>query len=354
MQPLRSLIPFVACSLVHSHLAQYRRGVQVRQTAVSASSSVADLASLVVSESATSPTLSSAAASVTLSSIQSTISSSVSMPLSISEIISTDPTDSTPRTAASSTIQTTLTDPNTAEGNSLTVDSTATSPMPSIATTIPATPPTGTTQATAPVTTMPPVAPLKDCLGGTAACTFTPTSTASSYYAEMTPLGLPLENCNEGNVTVTGHLGGEVTITDNWSVEIDAGAKFDLPGELEIGLDVKTTFEKGKEVQIAQSFDYPIPPDTKAALVGSASFIGIFGSMEMTYHGSNPKTVNNVVYFKSAENPNPIALLIMIPCGQPWPAWNATLAVPTSGASVADSRLSCFAIVGLVITALLT
>ncbi|KAF8192005.1 hypothetical protein K438DRAFT_1970368 [Mycena galopus ATCC 62051] len=264
-----------------------------------------------------------------------------------------DTTDSTPTTAASSTTQTTLTDPNTVKGNSLTGNSTATSPMPSIVTTVLATPPTGTTQATAPVTTIPPAAPLNDCLGGTAACTFTPTTTASSYYTEMTPLGLPLENCNEGNVTVTGHLGGSVTITDNWSVEIDAGAKFDLPGELEIGLDVKTTFEQGKEIQIAQSFDYPIPPDMKAALVGSASFMGIFGSMEMTYRGSNPKTVDNVVYFKSAENPDPIAILIMIPCNQSWPAWNATLAVATSEASEA-SRLSCFAIIGLVITALLT
>ncbi|KAJ7817353.1 hypothetical protein B0H14DRAFT_2842446 [Mycena olivaceomarginata] len=346
MRPLRALIPFVACSVVQSHLVQSRRDVQVRQT-LSASSSVEDSASPVVST--TSAALSSAFASVTPSFIMSTTSSPVSMPPSISEIISMDPTsDSTPTTAASSTTQTTLMDPSTREGNSHATDSTTTSPRPSIATTVPATSPTGSSQVAAPTTTMAPPTPLNDCLGGIAACTFTPTS----YYTEMTPLGLPLENCNDRNETVTAHFSGAVTLSENWSVEVESG--FSLPGEIEIGLDVKTSFEKGKEIQMAQGFDYPIPPDTKAALVGSASFTGIFGSMEMTYHSSNSQTVQNVVYFKGAENPNPVALLMVVGCDQSWPAWNATPAIPTSGASVAGSRLSCFVIIGLVITALLT
>jgi hypothetical protein len=77
----------------------------------------------------------------------------------------------------------------------------------------------------------------------------------------MTPLGLPLENCNDRNETVTAHFSGAVTLSENWSVEVESG--FSLPGEIEIGLDVKTSFEKGKEIQMAQGFDYPIPPDTK-------------------------------------------------------------------------------------------
>ncbi|KAJ7334931.1 hypothetical protein DFH08DRAFT_939627 [Mycena albidolilacea] len=221
-------------------------------------------------------------------------------------------------------------DSTTAAGKSLSTDRTATSPGPSIATALPATSPTGTTQASTLATTMTPPAPLKDCLGGTAACTFIPTSTARSNYAEMTPLSLPLENCNDSNVTVTGHFSGAVTVTDNWSVEVEAGTGFSLPGLLEIGLNVKTSFEKGKEIEMEQAFDYPIPPNTKAALVGSASFIGIFGSMEMNYRGSDSQTVNNVVYFKSAENPNPVGLLMTVGCDQPWPVWNATPAVPTT------------------------
>ncbi|KAJ7878574.1 hypothetical protein B0H14DRAFT_1636336 [Mycena olivaceomarginata] len=354
MQLLRVLIPFAACSLIHSHSFQYRRGVQGRQTAVSVSSSVADSASP-VSESTTSTALSSAFASLTPSSIQSTTSFPVSTPrLSISQTISTEPTsESTPTTAPSSTTQTTVTDSTTVAGKSLSTDSTATSPGPSIATALPATSPTGTTQASALPTPVTPPAPLKDCLGGTAACTFIPTSTARSNYAEMTPLSLPLENCNDRNVTVTGHFSGAVTVTDNWSVEVEAGTGFSLPGLLEIGLDVKTSFEKGKEIEMEQAFDYPIPPNTKAALVGSASFIGIFGSMEMNHRGSDSHTVNNVVYFKSAENPNPVALLMTIGCDQPWPVWNATPALPTSGASAARNTLNCF-IIGLMIAALLT
>jgi hypothetical protein len=88
-------------------------------------------------------------------------------------------------------------------------------------------------------------------------------STARSDYAEMTPLGLPLENCNDRNVTVTGHFSGAVTVTDNWSLAVEANAGFSLPGEMEIGVDVTTSFEKGKEIQMAQGFDYPVPPNTK-------------------------------------------------------------------------------------------
>ncbi|KAJ7932171.1 hypothetical protein B0H13DRAFT_2263394 [Mycena leptocephala] len=234
----------------------------------------------------------------------------------------------------------------------------------SIATALPATLPTGTVvaHATASATTVK-SALLSDCLGGTAACTFTPTRTASGNYAEMTTLGLPLENCNDANVTATGHFSGSVTLTDNWSQAVDAGAGFSVPGYLNVGGDVKTSVEKGKEIQMAQSLDYPIPSNMKAALVASASFIWIFGNMDMQYP-SDFQTIKDVVYFTSAQDPGPVASLMTIGCDQPWPIWNATpavattapaCAVATSGASqMARSTLGCFVIVnGLVGAALL-
>ncbi|KAJ7881637.1 hypothetical protein B0H13DRAFT_2345077 [Mycena leptocephala] len=274
MQPLRALLPFFAFSLIHGYLTAYRRGIQVRQSA-----SVGD---------------------------------------------------STPTTAVFSTIVTD-TDSYLHSGS----DSGS-----SIATALPATSPTGTVvaHATASATTVK-SALLSDCLGGTAACTFTPTGlrfkrTASGNYAEMTPLGLPIENCNDANVTATGHFSGSVTLTDNWSQAVDAGAEFSVPGYLNVGGDVKTSVEKGKEIQMAQSLDYPIAPNMKAALVASASFIGIFGTMDMQYP-SDFQTIRDVVYFTSAQDPGPVASLMTIGCDQPWPIWNATSAVATTAPACA-------------------
>ncbi|KAJ6592407.1 hypothetical protein B0H19DRAFT_1087790 [Mycena capillaripes] len=196
----------------------------------------------------------------------------------------------------------------------------------------------GTTQVpipptlTAPpsVTTAPPsvatagTPSLDDCISKKASCAFTATSTGSAYPQE-TQIGAAFDNC-DSTVNVTQHFSGSVTITDNWSV--DASIGFDLPKFL--GLSVSTSIEHGKAVTMEQSYDYVVPPQARAVLVGTASFDAIFGNMNMKYSNHNAN-LNNVVYFKSDANQNPVVALRMFSCNEPLPTWNATAATAASG-----------------------
>ncbi|KAJ6544507.1 hypothetical protein B0H19DRAFT_1076611 [Mycena capillaripes] len=200
--------------------------------------------------------------------------------------------------------------------------STITSPSP---TQIPA-----STLTAPPSTTTTGTPSLDDCISKKASCAFTATfllnthgsrlglQSTGSAYPQETQIGAAFDNC-DSTVNVTQHFSGSVTITDNWSVE---------------------------------SYDYVVPPQARAALVGTASFDAIFGKMNMKY-SNYIANLNNVVYFKSDANQNPVVALRMFSCNESFPAWNATAAVPSGDGPMGRYTPRCLVISTLVLLALL-
>ncbi|KAJ6529204.1 hypothetical protein B0H19DRAFT_1333024 [Mycena capillaripes] len=185
---------------------------------------------------------------------------------------------------------------------------------------------------------------LDDCVSA-ATCSFNPTSTGSTY-PQQTQIGGAFDNC-DSSIAVHNTFSGSVTVTDNWSV--DVGVSLGIPKLL--GVDVQTTVEHGKEVTMSQTIDYTVPPQLQAALVGTASFNAIFGSMNMDY-GSHSSILNDVVYFQSTSN-QPEVGMRTIGCGQSWPIWNATAVDKPSPASNLRALWGYSLATGVVIMALL-
>ncbi|KAK7461963.1 hypothetical protein VKT23_008395 [Stygiomarasmius scandens] len=161
------------------------------------------------------------------------------------------------------------------------------------------------------------MAAMNECSEG-ASCSFTPTSTGSSY-PQQTLIGNAFDNCRS-NLTVRQHFEGNVTITDNWSVEV--GASIGLPKEL--GIDISGSVGHSETTTLSQSLDYEVPPQSKAALVGSATFDAIFGVLAVNSPSSGPMNIPDVVYFKrNTSVPNVVAVQ-QFGCNESWPIWNAT------------------------------
>ncbi|KAJ7907587.1 hypothetical protein B0H13DRAFT_1879418 [Mycena leptocephala] len=166
-------------------------------------------------------------------------------------------------------------------------------------------------------------------------------STGSAYPQE-TQIGAAFDNC-ASTVNVTQHFSGSVTITiiGAWVLAPDSSCPSPSRSLYRHLLDME------KEVTMEQSYDYQVPPKARAVLVGTASFDAIFGNMNMKYSNYNTD-LNNVVYFKSDANQNPVVALRMFGCNEPFPTWNATAATAASG----DGRIAHYTPRRLIISTL--
>ncbi|KAK7461962.1 hypothetical protein VKT23_008394 [Stygiomarasmius scandens] len=158
---------------------------------------------------------------------------------------------------------------------------------------------------------------LDDC-GDRASCSFKPTSTGSTY-PQQTLLGDAFDNCGKGNITVKETFSGSVTITNNWSVNIDG--QFSLPELLKI--DVSTSSGHSEGVTMTQSHEYNVTPGIRVALVGTATFDAVFGTVTVNYHINDSSSPVDAIYFQKDSQP-PVVSLKVISCDESWPVWNAT------------------------------